>query len=428
MSEAENIGPIDLPEENFDMPTEFKQDPFIRVYLASGLTGREIHKKLDDRIRSVITEVLEKSRYNGLQYKVYDPERYTGTGSPHSSKEVYRIDFEKVVEADLVIFYLNAPSWGVGYEGQIAAGATIPKILVYPESQKVSRMVLGDFNPVLFSVEFKSEADLAPRFSHKLNVFGKEIIDMASKKRRVFNSHTTIGLAKFIFCRRVRLGKTIDVIARETAIEAHWITMVQLDSRKAAMLTWIQLQRIAEAIQAELGSNENGVVYMREKDEEHLEQSMKQSLDNLYEAYVSYSKVVDDGVLLILWGEYSEHFHSINDTLWKIDSAISKEDWLEKFEQREKAICEEREKSRVVCLLGLDAKKLPETHRKSLDNLCTFLGEVNQISEQNLQRLWKNFKKDNEDKSAARGGNATKMRVYSVEDWRNLFNGLHLQD
>ena len=427
MGKAEKIGPIDLPKENFEMPEEFKQDPYIRVYLASGLTGREDHKKGDNRIRSVITEVVEKSRYNGFQYKVYDPERYTGIDSPHSSEEVYRIDFEKVVEADIVIFYLNAPSWGVGYEGQIAAGATIPKILVYPKSQNVSRMVLGDFNPVLFSVEFESEADLAPRFSHKLNVFGKEIIDMASKKRRVFNSRTTMGLAKFIFCRRVRLGKTIDVMARETAIEAHWITMVQLDSRKAAMLTWIQLQRIAEAIQSELGSNENGVVYMREKDEEHLDQPMKQSLDNLYEAYVSCGKVVDR-VLLILWGEYSEHFHSSNNTLWKIGCAISKDDWLEKFEQRERSIREEHEKSRVACVLGLDAKKLPETHSKSLDNLCTFLGEVNQISEQNLKRLWKHFKKDNEDKSAARGGDVTGMQPYSIEDWRNLFNSLHLHD
>ena len=183
-------------------------------------------------------------------------------------------------------------------------------------------MVFGDFNPVLFAVEFASEADLAPRLSHEMHVFGKEIVDMASEKRRVLNNQTTMDLAKFIFGRRVRLGKKIEMIARQTAIEAHWLTMVQLDGRKAAMLTWIQLLRIAEAIEAELGSKENGIVYMRERDEEKLDQHMKRSLENLYEAYVSWNKVsrkvVDDGVLLSLWGEYSNHFKHSNNTLWRI--------------------------------------------------------------------------------------------------------------
>lgn len=430
MSETEYVGPIDLPERNFEMPEEFNEDPFIRVYLASALTGREEHKKCDDKIRSVITEVLEKSRYNSLRYKIYNPERFTGTDSPHSSEEVYRIDFEKVIEADLVVFYLNAPSWGVGYEGQIAAGATVPKILVYPKLQKVSRMVLGDFNPVLFAVEFDSEADLAPRLSHELHVFGKEIVKMASEKRRVFNSEATAGLAQFIFERRVRLGKRIDIIARETSIEANWITMVQLDGRKAVMLTWIQLKRISEALKAELGFKDNGVVYMRERDEEKLEKPIKKSLDNLYEAYVYRyrEKPVDDELLLSLWEEYHRQVGETNETLWKTGKVISKEEWLVRVGEREKTMHGEREKNRIVRVLQLDFKKLPNIHRSSLDSLYVFLEGVNRISDENLSKLWKHFIIDIQEEKAAREKGEIKLQPYSVEDWRNLFNKLHLHD
>ena len=107
--------------------------------------------------------------------------------------------------------------------------------------------------------------------------------------------------------------------------------------------------------------------------------------------------------------------------MWKEGKPVSKEEWLTRIEERER-------KRRVVQVLKLDFKKLPDIHRRSLETLCVFLGEITGISEKNLSRLWKHFKKDIEQKEAARGEDVSELRPYSVEDWRNLFNQLYLDD
>ena len=130
MSEIEDVFQVDLPKPGSQMPEEFKDRPYIRVYLASALTGRDEEKGFDDEVRGAICEALSKSSVrceaNVIKYEVYNPAEHTSPGSRHRCEEVYHIDFKELVDSDLVLFYVNAGSLGMGIERQIAATGGVP--------------------------------------------------------------------------------------------------------------------------------------------------------------------------------------------------------------------------------------------------------------------------------------------------------------
>ena len=64
--------------------------------------------------------------YLGVQFEIYHPGEVTMPGSKHSAENVYVINYEQCVLADLVVFNVTQPSLGVGCESQIASDATVP--------------------------------------------------------------------------------------------------------------------------------------------------------------------------------------------------------------------------------------------------------------------------------------------------------------
>jgi len=172
MIEEENVGWIDLPERNFEMPNEFKERPYIRVYLASALTGRDQEEKdFDDKVRAAIRDVFSKATCQKVpymvKYQVYDPEEYTAPGSHHTPEEVYHIDFTELVGSDFALFYVNAASLGMGIERQIAGMGGISSAWICSEAKEVSRMFQGSFGGSMFTVKFVSIEELSLKLQTK---------------------------------------------------------------------------------------------------------------------------------------------------------------------------------------------------------------------------------------------------------------------
>jgi transcriptional regulator with XRE-family HTH domain len=237
-------------------------------------------------------------------------------------------------------------------------------------------------------------------------------------------------IPKMIFKRRIVLNMSNEDLARETGIQPFWWEKVQRDASgllAAATFTPILFFRNAVTLQAGWEISEIGIPSLRADNK--LEQTEKVSLDNLYEAYVCREDLVDDEVLLSLWEEYHQQDGQNGDTLWKNGKVVSKEEWLVRIKEIETTIHERCEKNRIIRLLQFDLKILPDIHRTSLGNLYVFLGEVNRISDENLLRLCKHFKKDIAKSIAARDGDESNLRPYSVKDWRHLFKQQqHLND
>lgn len=69
---------------------------------------------------------------------------------------IYYKDLSELEESNLMIAYIGEPSAGTGQELEYAREHNIPIILVYPKSQHVSRMVIG--NPaVIDTIAYDSE-------------------------------------------------------------------------------------------------------------------------------------------------------------------------------------------------------------------------------------------------------------------------------
>jgi hypothetical protein len=108
-----------------------------RVYVSGALTNvREEQRQKYEEVELLCEE---------LHLLAYVPHRHTDPVLHYnvSPQEVYRTDYERVIDSNLVISFADPPSLGVGMELMIAAFHHIDVILIYPENVKVSRMARG---------------------------------------------------------------------------------------------------------------------------------------------------------------------------------------------------------------------------------------------------------------------------------------------
>jgi len=294
-------GPIVLAHERFD-------PPFFNIYLASALTGRtEEELRHDADTRAVITDVLEHYDYLGLFCQVYDPAKSSAPGSGHSSEEVYMLDHGQTASADLVVFFLNSPSLGVGLEAQIAADASTPRIIIRPHGECVSRMFLGAFNPTLADIEFENMQDLRKKLGNAIGDICGELYIHVPTRRGVMRDIAGCAMHRFIFTHRVFQDIPVEYLAKTTGIRLHWLTELERDPKRCATLTMIQIELIADVLDAEIKINKQGRIQMAPKETGSiLDPVAKESLDTLHDYVSSREKPLSDDCVRTEWQRYYE--------------------------------------------------------------------------------------------------------------------------
>jgi hypothetical protein len=426
MIEGEYVGEVDVPGRGSKMPDEFKDKPHIRVYLASALTERDSAKEFDDEVRTAICDVFSKASVQSdgyvIKYDVYNPAEHTAPGSYHRCEEVFHIDFKELVRSDFAMFYLNDGSLGVGMERLIAAIGGVPAGWICQKEKKVSRMFQGVFGGSLFHVEFEVVEELKGKLADEVAKFGPEIIDKARRRRQAIQTMQASEIPRKIFKRVVVLDMNTEELAKETGIQPFWWQSVMRDPSgllAAATFTPILFFRNAEALAAGWEISEIGAPTFRADNK--LGQAEEFSLDNLYDAYVCRDRRVEDELLLGLWREHVERTKVSAEPLLESGEVVSKEEWLTRIQ--------EREKSRFLEMLGVDPGKVSKVEKESLDNLYNFaISGAHPISDVSSRKLWHHVNKHTrERKAAAREGDGQRQ-PYSVEDWRKVFNQLHLDD
>ena len=279
--------------------------PLLDVYLASALTGRtKTQQGTDSLHRKKIVEVMEGYDYMGLLCKVYDPSTATPPKSKHSSEDVYIIDQDHTANADLVVFYLNSPSFGIGMEAQIAADASVPRVIIRPYGVPISRMIRGVFNPTLFDIQYKNVEALEKQLSEAMGNIMGELYECTPKRRDVISKVLGCNLPKFIFCQRILKNITLKEISDKTGIQPYWIGEMERDARKCSTLTIIQLELIADVLDSVLEIGEEGKFCMKSK-EYKLSDPVKKSLRNLHEFVLSQTKATEE-LILREWANYYE--------------------------------------------------------------------------------------------------------------------------
>lgn len=75
---------------------------------------------------------------------------------------VYQRDVRWVLESDILVAEVSTPSHGVGYEIALAELHKKPVFCCYQQGKKVSKMILGNENPIYRIYGYKGLDDLLP--------------------------------------------------------------------------------------------------------------------------------------------------------------------------------------------------------------------------------------------------------------------------
>ncbi len=297
--------------ENSQLPNEFRDRSYIRVYLASALTGREEDKELDDIVRSAIKEVFSSAELQKipflLKYQVYDPAEHTQPGSSHSAEEVYRIDFKELVDSDMAFFYVNAPSLGVGIERQIAASGNVIAGIAHQSNEKISRMFNGVFSGSLFNITFETVEELKHKLSHEIAKLGTNILVSSQRRRKAIMAMRDCKIGSVIFKKRVSMNIAIADLSKEIGVEVFWWKELERDTIgciAGVTLTPVIFQLLGEVLEGEWSLNLNGTPCFNPKI--NVNEVQNKSLDNLYDAYITREKITEDSIILCVWKNYVE--------------------------------------------------------------------------------------------------------------------------
>jgi transcriptional regulator with XRE-family HTH domain len=249
----------------------------MRAYLAGPLTACDpAQAEICRKVRTRAGRVLR------TRFTVYDPAEMTPPGTDHTPDQVFNADHTRTSTADLVFFHVNAPSLGVGIESQIAAEATIPRVIAKPKGLKISRMFDGVFNPTIARIEYVDPDDFEQQLLDLLPSIAIAASKSAHKRRPAIEAITSARIGRNIFESRFVLRMTIDDLAAATDIRTSMLRRLERNDAVAATLTLAQQYRLATELKATWAVGGGIPTLQGPADEPGVSEAHKKSLENLY--------------------------------------------------------------------------------------------------------------------------------------------------
>jgi 2'-deoxynucleoside 5'-phosphate N-hydrolase len=206
--------------------TANQSEPMI-AYFASALTGLDAEQikeivELDEKVQEICT------RYFNYSVALYRPRLTTSpTDNPDvSPRDVYDIDQERVVSADLVFFATIFPSLGAGMELQIALQSCTSIILIKKKGQPLSRMVTG-CPAIIEIIEYEDLAEL----NKKLPASMDKLLPTASEARLTHRQQEdNFELGKRIEQLRIQRNYSEERLAKCIGVDEEYIKSLETKS------------------------------------------------------------------------------------------------------------------------------------------------------------------------------------------------------
>lgn len=279
-------------------------DKTINIYSAGPLTNIDPHiEKECQQVRDILKRSFEGYDYEGVTFHIYDPAENTMPGSNHSADDVYAINYEQCVTADLIAYHVTTPSLGVGCESQISADATVPRVVIARAEASVSRMFEGVFSTTIQTIRFENEHDLELQLINHRPQIAKEVLSSAKIRRPLLKDFADLDLGLTIFRQRIIGNVTVADLARQTDCKEEWLQRLERNPILAACCSAMQLNRIANATDCNLQTLGPNLTTLRPKPD-GLEEDQKESLDNLVNYVLAKDRWVEDRRVFRLWNEY----------------------------------------------------------------------------------------------------------------------------
>lgn len=308
----------------------------LRVYAAGPLTNNSdaISRDCAD-VRSILKRVLGSYDHQGIRFQVYDPGDVTQPGSSHTPEEVYELNHEQSVLADLVVFHVTTPSLGVGCEAQIAADATVPRVTLVRKDVALSRMFDGIFSTTIASIHYENHADLELQLFRQLPSIAAQATRSALQRRPRLTAFSELQLGSVIFKQRILHNVTINELARQTDIKESWLRRLERKQALAACCTAIQLDRIAAATRCYVKIVDAQNMMTLAPSDDSLSEDQRQSLENLVTYVSSKDGWVTDDRVFRLWNGYRVAYQTQRDEALQYREGDNKVLSVEAWRQRD---------------------------------------------------------------------------------------------
>lgn len=279
------------------------------IYAAGPLTNNDQAVECEcDRFRNILKKVFESYDFEGVSFRIYDPAEQTRPGSIHSADDVYAINYEQCVMADLIIYHVTTPSLGVGCESQIAANATVPRVVVARSGASVSRMFEGVFSTTIQTIRFQNEHDLELQLLNRRYEIASSTMSSALIRRPLLKEFAELELGRVIFRQRILGNVSVADLAQQTDCKEAWLLRLERNPILASCCSAIQLNRIAAATECNLQTlGPNHITSLQPKPDE-LTHDQRNSLKNLIDYIYSKDRFVEDSRVFSLWNSYVEEY------------------------------------------------------------------------------------------------------------------------
>ncbi|REJ92517.1 MAG: hypothetical protein DWQ34_12920 [Planctomycetota bacterium] len=283
---------------------EFQQQQ-IRGYLANALT--HVPSRIARRAESAQRTIKEQfQRCRHALFRIYDPRDFTSPGSSHSESEVYLINYHETVTSDFIILHLFAASTGLGVEAQLAAEASVPRIIIHKSDFEVSRMLLGIPTRTIATISYGNVRELREALSGELPSISRELVGQLPVRRRLLDAARSAGIGRFIMRMRIKKLITREDMAQRLGASVAWVQHIERWPECAVHLNVALMTQIAAALECEVTSTNSGVLALKESATEvRLTQSERDSMDALTE-FVQTRNPRNESRVFEMWHSFAE--------------------------------------------------------------------------------------------------------------------------
>ncbi len=215
------------------------------AYLACALTGLdESQRQLIFALSDMVAQVCES-----IDIQLYEPRKKTDpvhhTDVPDS--EVFKIDRERVLRSDLLIYLAHFPSTGAGEELDFAYNSLVPMVVVSHANSRVSRMVSG-IPGLVVSVTYAEPEEFRARLREELTALRPLLV----QRKLAFGDYDVNIVGDRIRRLRERQGLTRDDLATATVgrvpLSSEMLKQIEESTDRHGNPSLVQLREIATAL------------------------------------------------------------------------------------------------------------------------------------------------------------------------------------
>lgn len=290
--------------------------PLVRIQVIMPRTNvRDNHAVRTEciAVALLIKEVFREVR--AARVLLQDPTDFAPQAQELSNHHVWLRDQRHIIEADLVVVVANAGSCGVGIETQLSASGTILRLLIHHADAEVSQVLLSRLSPTFEPIRYRSLEELRLQLRDRSSSIVEQVLASKIQRRKVLEQIRRGQIGRSVFAQRLRQHISFAELSERTDIPVFELEYLERDDRYVALMSLIQIQRLARALGLDFFVGNDGTPSLSHQDD-HVDgreqcAAIRESIDNYYDALRDDRVWLSDEIVFDCWKGYAVELESI---------------------------------------------------------------------------------------------------------------------